>query len=174
MNLLNRFLILTITVVLLSCQSRTTVHVDPKLRPYLEKFLELCTAYRTNCESYKDYSIKLEEFKPNFIEKLFGLFNENVVGVCNVYTKTITIKKQWHDSYKSLYLYSFIENVMFHEFGHCLLNKDHDEVGSFKIMAPSTLSIGYVENYQLLVDDFFGCEKDCPSVYFDFSKYFRK
>ena len=170
-----RFLaIMLIFTSLASCQNRKSSSVDVELQPYLVRFLEVCNLYKVDCRSTSEYSISLEEFRPTIFELIFRLFDSNVIGVCNQLTKTIRINKQWYDSTKALRVYERLENVMFHELGHCVLDKDHTNPGAFEIMAPAVLGWGYSFNYQRLMDSFFGCVSNCPIVSFEESRYFSQ
>lgn len=97
--------------------------IDDELRPYLQTFLE-------KGKFYLD-----KDFMPQgiFVVTLSDVENKSAVAYCkriNTFYKAVIVDKhRWS--------YSTDEEKMFtmaHEFGHCLLNLDHDSYG---FMTPS-------------------------------------
>jgi hypothetical protein len=157
-----------------ACQTRPHKYIDPLAQPYLIRFLELCDLYKVNCTDWKHYSISVVEFKPSYIERVLNIITPSTIGLCNHFKKTIEIKKEWFDVVYGYSMYEDIESVMFHEFGHCILKKKHTEEGLNTIMSPTAIGWGYVAKYQKLMDEFFGCQTNCPEVRFELNRYYKR
>jgi hypothetical protein len=153
-----------------ACQSLRPRFVDPKIQPYLTKFLSYCAMYGVDCKKWKNYSYYVENIEPSFLDKILG-DKEKVVGKCNYVMKTVTIDKTYWENMRTYNFYEDLELVAFHEFGHCILNKDHVTHDVNNIMYPSTNAWGYIVFYQKIMDEFFGCKNNCPQVQFTLWDY---
>lgn len=83
--------------------------IDPEILPYVERFEEKC-----HCKV--DMVIKFNNMSG---------FPEGTAGVCNVFfgpnRRVYLTKKYWQ-----YYTDQNKQQLVFHELGHCILNRDHD------------------------------------------------
>lgn len=128
------------------------VIVDQELRPYLDKFVE---------EGEK-------RGKQIVVSDLLVIFGEtrseaepNRIGYCaSTYPKSIVIDRKVFNELDI----GGREMLMFHEFGHCILDRGHDE-GCYideypckfptSVMYPSVVSTYYLKNRELYLDELF-------------------
>lgn len=125
-------------------------YVDDKFQPYLDEFLMYAKDYGTDVSDIK-YLTRISEV---------DYLGDGVLGKCidwfhpktgeTVY-REILIKKI--DSRPI----ACLKMTVFHELGHCVLNKEHDPMGSNTIMEPylSCDPVGINDNWDVLVEGFF-------------------
>lgn len=136
----------------------TMVSIDPTFQPYVDRFIEVAK------EQGKD--IQINNLIVSFDKKVI---EAKALGICttgNGITPTITINpeawKYWDDNNME----SSKEQVMFHELGHCVLNREHNEVTvktldtnsniQVSIMFPYFMDSKYYEgNYNHYVNELF-------------------
>lgn len=128
MSLIRDILFLLILVSTVSC-GLPTVFQDVKESNFTRQFA-------TSNPEFDSYKAKFEQegkqrlSEPNFaigdIPINFGdTEGENYQGICIKYsdgTREIIIKKSWWDQQNQYYR----ESLIFHELGHCRLDRDHD------------------------------------------------
>lgn len=87
--------------------------VNEELRPYLDKYLD-----------YKEQQLGTREYHP--MDIMFVSLDDTSVGRCYWYPRMIQIDQEYWDiaSEKSR------ESLMFHELGHCDLDRDHSNPDS--------------------------------------------
>ncbi|WP_127717100.1 hypothetical protein [Halobacteriovorax sp. HLS] len=121
--LLMTFLLLTFTGCGVASQkhiqhisgTRQFASSDSTFKPYTDSFT-------SNARKYLNQpSFNIGDIPVNFGDTS----NENFDGVCNSYsdgTKEVIIKKSWWDKASSYQR----EVMIYHELGHCSLNREHD------------------------------------------------
>ncbi len=88
--------------------------------------------------------------------------NPNAIGICSHEDNLIVIEKQTWDKYDA----RDKEQLLFHELGHCLLNRDHcslkDSDNIVSIMYPNMLpSDLYKSKRKAYIDELFKPDKRC-------------
>lgn len=119
-----------------SCATTKTVYkVDPILQPYVEQF-----------EKIGNFKIK------NLIVK-FAVLKEEVLGQCTygrlpkVEINMLRVNDKSNPAY--------VESIMFHELGHCILLRGHSE-STDSIMYPTLMhTYYYIENYKNYISELF-------------------
>jgi len=150
-----------------SCTSLPTKRVDDRLSPYVDHFLSICKLYKTNCSNWREIKFVVAPIGKSFVEKIFTK-KGSTIGRCNKFYKMITIDTNHYNTSS----HAEIELTLIHELGHCLFNKQHVSGGENSIMGEYAISSWtYVRSYQTLLNDFFGCQNDCPEMKFDFNRY---
>lgn len=132
---------------------------------------------RLNDFAYKDsaFDIQIEAFKREALLRnkdidiskitvIFGKQEGNSVGLCiTAHSQPfITIHKQFWTIYDQFER----EELIFHELGHCVLDREHCEVKknnkSVSMMEPNMLGSGYYgPNRENLVDELFNPDEGC-------------
>jgi hypothetical protein len=98
-----------------SCAHKNQVSIDYRLQPYVDSFISDAASLGV--------IININ----NLILRI-GYLDKNLVGLCE-YTKTpiITINESYHQYYVSQELFYDIEQVVYHELGHCVLGLKHND-----------------------------------------------
>lgn len=112
---------------------------DKELVPFLKSFLADARSHDVDLGS-----------SPSGLILVFGDLESPHVGQCQSGTQTITIDRTyWLNSPDELR-----QEVLYHELGHCLLNRGH--VSYLSIMQPYVLSsFDFENNKQALIDELF-------------------
>ncbi len=98
-----------------SVETRQFTSTDPTFSTYISSF------ERIAIEKTGDTSFRIGDIPINFGDTE----NPHFQGVCFEYSdgsKEVIIKKEWWDSADENYR----ESLLFHELGHCRLNREHD------------------------------------------------
>lgn len=133
----------------------------PELNPYIQKFIERCHQYNVNCSKIKAHTMKISSMPWRV-----RLISKYAIGVCSREHNQVVIDKDYWEYSSKIER----EALVFHELGHCVLDKEHTE-GEF-IMNPEMLTeIIYKLTYQKIYDHFFGCSKNCPVISFNGERY---
>lgn len=119
--------LLLMTLIFASCGLNEKKHIQQK--EGTRQFAVSDPTFKAQAESFTTYA-RTYLSKPDFvigdIPINFGdTENPNFDGVCNTYSngaKEVIIKKSWWDTASA----SQREIMIFHELGHCSLNRDHD------------------------------------------------
>lgn len=129
-------------LLLIGCQTMTPYNyaVDEEFKPYLDRFV-----YLANIDAPKEIVI---QFKTTWTQP-------NQIGQCRInlkngYAPVININPRfWYNA-----SYASKEQLMFHEFGHCLLHiMEHTDD---TIMSDTHLSEWfYLDNYSVLLSQLF-------------------
>lgn len=93
--------------------------IAPQLQPYVNEFTTYAKLYQPN---FKFPNINVDVQNLNKIDP-FNNPDFKVVGICNILTKNVMIDV-------SIFEYlpkEQIEQIVWHEFGHCVLNRIHIE-----------------------------------------------
>ena len=122
-------MLLCVYIVLNSCSPiNTNRYVDSEFRRYVDRFNEYA----------QDYGVKVDTSNVGimFMNKTD---NKSVVGSCYKlgYIRIITIDEVFWRYASPLER----ELVLFHELGHCVLNRDHCRYSSLSIMYPYLISV---------------------------------
>lgn len=148
--------------VIPSCRGIFTPNkVAPQAKPYVKTFLKYCHQYQVDCSSISQHVVEIDTMDD------FDVLFPNVIGVCLPAEQKVILNKYYWDAAG----HADREQLVIHELGHCVLEKQHIEQ-RIGIMNPHILYFGdYILDYQELLDDFFDCDKDCPIVEFDKTRY---
>lgn len=125
--------------------SRQYAITDSTFKPFVDSFTVNARTYQSNS------SFVVGDIPINFGDT----GNEKFDGVCNSYsdgTKEVIIKKNWWQSASTYQK----EVMIYHELGHCSLNRDHDSeiftkdayVVKASIMNPVIPGSGHYVNYK--------------------------
>jgi predicted metal-dependent hydrolase len=148
-----------------SCQT-LLIKNDDRLKPYLDKFIDLCVLYKKDCSSYMDYKYVVEPIPTDIFSLLEGK-KSRVIGRCNRILKKITVDENFFNRATSLE----IEMVVIHEIGHCVFDMNHsDEYASIMNSFASSYYI-YHTFYSYFINEFFKCKENCPFLKFDENFY---
>ena len=128
-------------------ESRKEPLVEEQLKTYIYDFKQECKTRNVNIKSYN----KLDSiFTVDHFYDLFGYPEPTVLGRCYPFDRKIELKRVITEPKE-------IKLIIFHELGHCVLNKSHmtDKLG---IMNP-TLDITdidkYFENWDRMLEDLY-------------------
>ena len=146
----------------------STPKVHPGLLKYVETFKELCSTYKTDCSKISKFKIDLIDMS-GFVKlyRMLGI-KGTVIGHCWRDAKRIDINREYFDKSNS----AQIEQLVLHELGHCVLNKEHTEETEPSIMNPYSIYYNfYTHNYNELMNRFFSCKDFCPVVQFNQDRY---
>lgn len=133
--------------------------VEKDLIKYVKKFKKLSNG-------------KVKEINVNIMFSSLGYsdkFSEKeTIGICNLVTKTVYIDKKWWKETKNELAK---EELIFHELGHCILDRDHTSAKIDKGTVTfynqrSIFTTGIIEKYERFKD---GCPKSMMHPY-SFSK----
>lgn len=145
-NLMSRanplhFVLLGVSVFISSCQHEYTQSYPPEFAPYIQSFFTEANLRGLEWnETQFDFKIQFGDTEPG------------TGGFCNFNTNTITVNPdEWtvRDERQK-------EQLIFHELGHCLLNRVHKNVES---------ASGECYSYMPGTEDGFGC---CINYYSDY------
>jgi hypothetical protein len=149
-----------------SCQTMSKKS-DKRLQPYIDTFLSLCSKYKKNCSGWKNYKYLIMPI-PKTILEVLSPKEAVTIGRCNRINNTVIIDEKYFNNSPI----EHIESTMIHELGHCVLKKPHVDEEKVSIMNPYSMSSWiYTKYYQVLMNDFFECKKNCPKVQFDMYRY---
>lgn len=141
--------IATVALVLSGCGTRMTV--DPSLRPTVNQFLQDSQAHGV----YVDASHLRAYLDPGLVYAASGKLE--TVGLCDMASGVVTISPD----YWGIADQAQRENLVYHELGHCLLNRLHtqalgDDGLPSSIMYPDLLDpTDYQTRRTALVDELF-------------------
>ncbi len=116
------FFILSISIVLVSCQKENTYSVDANLQPYFKQFEQEA--------ALRNQNIDLEAMQ--ILGKIQNIEEKNVPGQCQYFSKETWVvidPEYWNkmDNWEK-------EALIFHELGHAALHRQHlDTKGSHGI-----------------------------------------
>lgn len=100
-------------------QASSTAQIDAELKPYVDMFLQDASRLGRNV-TIGGLIVKFDN----------DLGNKNFIATCKTGSKmlpTITFSNNFYNYYKSRGMFNDIEQVMFHELGHCLLGLQHND-----------------------------------------------
>lgn len=146
--------ILTLIVIVSACEFDVNpeFYVDPRLEPYVTAFYH--EAEVRGIQLSKDHLVvKIEHIDPRNYGESRQMGSQRIVLI------SATEYTDYRDTtfYSGDTLYHAIENLMFHELGHALLNRPHCDP-CYSIMN-STISLfeysGQPEKRKLLIDELF-------------------
>lgn len=108
--------ILLLIILLTGCGTHISVNNDPTFNKYYDTFLEEGLKRGVNLYSIPRVSIYFSE-----------TLSDNFAGYCSWGEgyRFISINKKYWDGYSEIDR----EYLIFHELGHCVLGKDHDDGG---------------------------------------------
>lgn len=102
---------LLVALSLTSCNEDAVPDIDPVFQPFVDSFFQ----------EWQDRGGTLSQEDFDFTVK-FGLPDGSLAGLCRTFTKEIEINEfHWANGSEETR-----EHVMFHELGHCLLDRRHD------------------------------------------------
>lgn len=168
-----RFILLAVLVICIIINLKLHKNAEPvissPLLPYVNRFLEFCDYYHTDCSEVNRFSIQLVDIPDRSkLYKLLGLEYNTTVGLCRNISKEIEVSLAY---FKSA-LKEEIEQLVFHELGHCILNLEHTKDSEVNIMNPYTLpGYMYLNNYNQLINELFSCNQSCPEVIYNQDHY---
>jgi len=114
-------LLASITMLIFICFGPRTPEppkgIDPELKPYIEEFDKQAKKHAGHCKDWKKINIKIADLR--YIDP-FNL-KHSIAGLCNMLTRDIMIDRNFYNSYTK----KEIEEVIFHELGHCTLRRFH-------------------------------------------------
>lgn len=129
--------------------------IDVRLKPQVEKFEKWGKYMRGKDYKIPEISISIGPMNDFNI----GLMSPNAIGVCYYFTNLRAIlisEKFWNDASPTKR-----EMVVFHELGHCALNRGHNDSLSpwgeqISLMYPSLFNERqYLQNYRYYIDELF-------------------
>ncbi len=133
---MTKLILITISLILVSCGPPK--FVDPEFEPYVDSFKQNAKIY--NVPVIFNLNIRFGDFSKQ---------DYDVVGYCD-WKNDIYIKRSTWEYYG----WATREELIYHELGHCVLNKWH--VNTFSIMRPYLLSEQYYfDNRTMLIKEFF-------------------
>lgn len=136
-----------------------TTPLSTSFTPYLNRFLSLA--------SQRSITLNTSQLTIQYDPSLSG---SNILGSCAVYTsptrKVISINQTYWQSWANQRRSYEMEQLMFHELGHCLLTRSHDSTTKnttdnntaipASIMNPFHVSGNYYKyNYNYYIDELF-------------------
>ncbi len=140
------------------CSPTSNAFQDDRVKPHVENFISIG----------KKFNIPNIEAKVRQTKITFGKLGKNHLGICYYnFDEIILSEKDWNKLP--------VENrdeVIVHEFGHCILNEMHNTLTG--IMRPAGLydPIYYKHNYKILINELFGCKTgDCVDIKWDDNIY---
>lgn len=147
-------------MTIISCKQDEVPDVDPEFQAYVDQF------FKEWQDRGEDVSAEDFDFTVNF-----GLPNGAVAGLCRTFTHEIEINEfHWANSSEERK-----EHVIFHELGHCLLDRPHDnqlmDNGECKSIMKGTEENTCARNYEssiwrdYYVDELFDPGTTQPSWY---------
>jgi len=125
-------LILLLAIILFSCKEETTFSVQPELKPYYDSFM--AEAKKRNFTSFDRIDNLIMIIRPNTTKDYGGL------GVTRKITggqHYIYIDQDFFNQHPNA-----VETVVFHELGHCYLDREHN-TSMFSLMNPEVGGIGW-------------------------------
>lgn len=135
-RIIDCFIVLLLTIVAIvsipfiySKLSNRPVYTDPNFKTYLDLFEKDAKKHNVNLDLYKTITI-------------FGIVSEeSVAAYCVPNTKTIVVsKKTWNELDESSR-----KALLYHEWGHCILRRDHAEQINYFSMCPESLMYPYID-----------------------------
>lgn len=143
-------------------------HIDKELVPYVRQLAEDCDTYEVDCSVLNEFKIELGPMPESKVLTLLGLpVFSNVIGLCQEGIRKIIIDEEYFITASEVQR----EMVVKHELAHCVRNKDHTE-DEFSLMNPTIITgRNYINRYQQIHDDLFGCVLNCPLVEWDTERY---
>lgn len=120
-----------------------------EIQPYVNRVQELYTLYGLDDEAEEIASLTIE----------FRDLPKDYVGFCYPFRGKIDIDTPFWKSATD----AEKEELIIHEIGHCVLDLPHTEKPAI-MQASGMLSDLYPRYYQLLLDNYFSCKSNCPSV----------
>ena len=114
-NLINAIMIMILLHNISCDRDESIVHIDPLLTDYIDRFYE---------EGEKR-AVDLDRSDPRLSAYLESLTSDEVLGQCITYTdgtRAVRIDENYWSTLTDLDK----EYIVFHELGHCLLNRAHN------------------------------------------------
>jgi hypothetical protein len=135
------------------------VSVPQEVKPYIQ---EAKNIYNTCGQTFYARSIdKIEVEFVDFIEK-------DVIADCAPFKNKIRINK---NDWEMLETYSR-EELILHELAHCVMFLKHDKREDSIMTAKGMLGIYYVNHYNRLINEHFGCKnRSCCKMEWNWKKY---
>jgi hypothetical protein len=140
-NRLARLLVLLITPLLLivaialirSKFTNTPVYVHPEFHPYLESFKKDADTYKVRVDFYKMVTV---------FSSMKG--ESPVAAYCLPATNTVVVSINTWNSID----FKTRKALLYHEWGHCLLKRDHTDDVDYSTMCPKSLMFPYIDPLQ--------------------------
>lgn len=105
-------LILLLALALTACEKNKIYNVDPAIQPYVDRF--------TRASNEVDHPIVVD----NLVANIKTLSNPQWAGQCDINneTPTVSLSAAWWPTFND----SMREQLVFHELGHCVLGRQHN------------------------------------------------
>lgn len=131
---------------------RHTHYIDPLFKPVLAEFQREAYFYGVGLPLYgKLRRVEFGETKKEDSPRRVGVCNTYLINGRVDYTR-ITIHPRYKEKLDSI----DFRALMFHELGHCILDKDHTETSPATLMNPTIPNNYYLlTNWDKLLDNFF-------------------
>jgi len=115
-ELLVQVAIITAAFLLMGCGSDPEVGIATELRQYYDTFLERADEEGVTIELSGDLNMRIANLELN------------VVGQCKVQgsSRTVTIDENFFYSQRDNHGEFSVEQIVFHELGHCILGRKHN------------------------------------------------
>jgi thioredoxin 1 len=148
----------TCLAFLMHCSPTTTAYQDNSIKPYSQEFIRIGKLFKVKAieSKVRQTKVTVEAMENKNLGKCFYYFNEVIFN--KKFFSKLSVENK--------------EELVFHEFGHCILNQiEHSPDG---IMRPAGLYNPelYRQNYKVLINKLFGCKTgDCVDIQWDPNKY---
>lgn len=136
-NLLSKSFINALLILYTLLITHASANVDAELKPYFNRFVD----FSKQC----GYNINTSEIKVEF-------FDDTVqyrVALCYRNVQLVQVDRKSFGQYSTER-----EQIIFHELGHCLLDKDHDDK-DWNIMNTEGFLDDYKQNYDMYIRKLF-------------------
>lgn len=126
-------------------------YIDPRFKPVLSEFQREARFYNVDLPLMSNLK-RLEFINTNEqLSSRVGVCHSYTVGGSTEYTQ-ISISHKYRDKVDTLKF----KWIVFHELGHCVLQREHDETLPVKLMHPLLPYEAYIEkNWSKILDNFF-------------------
>lgn len=96
------------------------IKIDPNLKEYQDKILSYCYHYK---KDNKDICHDIYYIHLYFSENRYQTDDDTIISVCSYDNNSIIIKESIWNKLNKLEK----EELILHEYGHCLLNRNHND-----------------------------------------------
>lgn len=126
-------LVIVAISLLRSKYTNTPIYVHPEFHPYLESFKKDADTYKVHVDFYKMVTV---------FSNMKG--ESPVAAYCLPATNTVVVSINTWNSID----FKTRKALLYHEWGHCLLKRDHAENINYSTMCPESLMFPYIDPLQ--------------------------
>ncbi len=155
-RIMNCILTGTCLAFLMNCQSSLNNFQDPTFKPYISEFTRISKLAGRNLDA-----------EVSNIGVIFGDVTDKNYAWYDPFRNEIVVNKE---SWQTLKFNAEKEELLFHEFGHATLNRDHSD-GTIMQARGMLGQVYYTTNYNILINDLFCKKIPCLDIQYDYRKY---